>query len=219
MITLGKIPNFLTKEEVDWFLWYYSVLPKKNNTGQRYQSMTFFNVPFFHRIFKSLSQKVKNNDPTEEITTININDDYFPGGVHSDGYIEYDSADDISLTYLIPLKMEVDAHYSTVVFSETSKKAVTLNKENGLGDRGIVTYSQVEKKSIVNSNNEFDKEIYNKYLTHLNYSSLAGLTTLKIQDWEVGTAMIWPRENLHCSADFKADSPRMSLLITTRKKQ
>jgi hypothetical protein len=217
MITLGKIQNFLSEEEINWFLWYWSILPKKIDTGQRNRSMTYFNVPFFHRICKKLDQKVKLNSPHEEITTVNINDDYLPGGVHSDGYIEYDSNDDISLTYLIPLKTEKDSNYSTVIFNEKSKKAVSLNHENGLGNSGLVTYPQIKKLEVTEKENDFDKEIYKKYLSHLKYESLAGLTLLEVQHWELGSAMVWPRENLHCSANFAAKSPRMSLLITTRK--
>lgn len=218
MISLGKIPNFLTKEEIDWFLWYWSIMPNKLDTGQRIRSMAYYNVPFFHRIYKKLTHKVELNSPSEEITTVNINEDYLPGGVHSDGYIDYDSNDDISLTYLIPLKMEKDSNYATVVFNETSKKAVSLNEENGLGSNGLVTYSQAKTQDVVKDTTSFDKEIYQRHLSHLKYESLSGLSLLEIQDWELGTAMIWPRENFHCSANFKAHAPRMSLLITTRKR-
>lgn len=218
MITLGKISNFLTKEEIDWFLWYWDVLPKKIDTGQRYRSMAYFDRPFFHRIYSLLNNRVKQNSPHEEITTVNINDDYLPGGIHSDGYIDFDSKDDISLTYLIPLKISDSQEYATIIFNEKSKKAVSFNEENGLGNSGLTVYPQEKRKNFVSNSQEFDQDIYQRYLDHLKYESLAGLTLAQIQTWKLGTAMVWPRENFHCSANFKSQEPRLSLLITTRKR-
>lgn len=215
MVTFGYIPNFLSPQEIKWFLWYWQILPTKIDTGQRIRSMVHFNESFCHRIKEMLTQKVKFNHESEEITTVNINQDYLPGGIHSDGYIEFDQDDDISLTYLIPLKGDVTQ--STVVFNEGSKRAVSLNEENGLGSKGLITYPQATRQNLNLPDTPFDVNVHKDKLNHLKYESLNGLTLAGIQDWELGRALVWPREKLHCSSNFNQTKERMSLLITTRK--
>ena len=68
------------------------------------------------------------------------------------------------------------------------------------------------------SNIPFDKELYEKYLTHLDYAGLSGLTVDYVHEWKLGDAMIWPRENFHVSANFTNKDSRASVLITTRYK-
>ena len=218
MLSLGRIDNFLTHDEINWFLWYWQVLPTKIDTGQRIRSMVHFDQPFFHRVKQKLTDKVKSNDPNEEITTVNLNQDYAPGGIHSDGYIDFDKDDDISLTYLIPIKMDNFSH-STIIFNEESKKAVSLNEENGLGSTGLVTYPQVSRKNLGLVDSDFDHKLHEQYLKHLTYNSIKGLTIAELQTWKLGTALVWPREKLHCSSYFQKTTDRMSLLITTRRRK
>ena len=83
-------------------------------------------------------------------------------------------------------------------------------------NKGITTYTQVTREEYGSADTPFDQEIYERYLTHLNYDGLRGLTVDYIHEWELGTAMIWPRENFHVSANFKNKDARASVLITTR---
>lgn len=209
---IGYIENFLSEEECAWFSWYWSVMPDKLDTGQRYRSMAYYNQPFFKRILQKLQSKIL---PNEEITTVNLNSDYYPGGVHSDGYIDYDKNDKLGHTYLVPV--EIDNDFATLIFDKTSNKAVTLNAELGLGNSGIVSYQQVNRDYFEFTDTEFDQSIYNQYLTHLDKSVLRGLTVEQIQTWKVGRAMVWPRQNLHCSANFDLPAVRNTVLITTRQ--
>lgn len=216
MTTFDNINDFLLPDEINWFNWYWNILPNKIDTGQRWRSMAYYDQPFFQRIKCKLEQKVKAINANEEITTVNLNNDYAPGGIHSDGYIEYDKNDDVGSTYLIPIQIDCES-YATVIFDYTSKKAVSLNDQLGLGNKGLVTYPQVTRQELGLSSKPFDKEIHQKYLKHLTYESLAGLTVVQIQHWKLGSAMIWPRENLHCSANFVGSKYRRTVLIATRK--
>lgn len=209
---IGYIENFFTEDEIDWFNWYWSVLPNKIDTGQRYRSMAYFDQPFFERIHQALQSKIL---PNEEITTVNLNADYLPGGIHSDGYIQFDQDDTLGHTYLIPIN--IDGDFSTVIFDKTSDEAVTLNAELGLGNSGIVTYKQVGRDFFELPDTPFDNQIYKQYLTHLDFDTLAGLKVEQVQEWKPGRAMVWPRKNLHCSANFKSPAVRDTVLVATRK--
>lgn len=212
---MKKIDNFFDVKDCEWFCWYNTVLPETRDNGLRLMSMTHFAQPFFARKLQYLQDKLPNN---EEITTLNINFDYGAGGIHSDGYIEHDKNDKIAQSYLIPIIVDPVDKYYTVVFDQTSMEAITFNGEIGLGDKGITTYRQVTREEYGLSNEPFDIDVYEKYLTHLNYESLKGLTVAHIHEWTLGSAMTWPRQNFHVSANFVNKDTRASVLITTRYK-
>jgi len=47
---------------------------------------------------------------------------------------------------------------------------------------------------------EFNQEIYNKYLTHININNLKGLKEELIYQWKVGETLIMDRSHIHCSS-------------------
>ena len=206
---MKKIDNFFTVDDCNWFLWYNSVLPETRDNGLRKQTMTHFAQPFFSRKLEKLHKLLPSN---EEITTLNINFDYGAGGIHSDGYLEHDKTDNIAKSYLIPIVVNPVDKYYTVVFDQISMEAITFNGEIGLGNKGITTYRQVTRDEYGLS------EVYEKYLTHLNYDALKGLTVAHIHEWTLGSAMTWPRQNFHVSANFENKDTRASVLIVTRYK-
>jgi len=213
---MKQIPNFFTQEECEWFLWYDSVLPKElsRNNGLRYQTMCHYAQPFFAHKLEQLQAKLPDN---EVITTVNINSDYGAGGVHSDGYIEHDKNDNIATSYLIPLTHVDEESYYTLIFDQSSDRAVSFNAETGLGNKGVTTYKQTTREEYGLDNTPFDKTDYT-YLTHLDYNKLSGFTVDFIHHWTLGTAMTWPRNRFHVSANFSGKYPRRSVLILTRYK-
>lgn len=210
---MKQIDKFFSKEECDWFLWYNSILPETRDNGQRLLTMTHYAQPFFARKLEQLQKRLPAN---EEITTANINLDYSPGGIHSDGYIDLDKDDKIANTYLIPISTHSTDNYYTIIFDQYSYKAITFNSVLGLDNKGITTYKQVTREDFGLADTLFDKEVYNKYLTHLKYDALKGFTVNYIHKWKLGEAMIWPRQFLHVSANFQNKDARASVLITTR---
>mgnify|MGYP000111981177 CR=1 FL=1 len=211
---MRHIDNFFTKEECEWFLWYDTVLPETRDNGLRYQTMCHFAQPFFAHKLQQLQAKLPAN---EEITTVNINHDYAAGGIHSDGYLDHDKDDDIANSYLIPIKYTYEEPYYTLVFKQSSDRAITFNAETGLGSKGITTYKQTTREEYGLDDTPFDKTDYG-LLTHLDYDKLAGFTVDRIHCWSLGTAMTWPRKRFHVSADFSGKYPRSSVLILTRFK-
>ena len=215
ILKMKKIDNFFTQADCEWFLWYNSILPETRDNGLRLQTMTHFAQPFFARKLSDLHNRLPEN---EEITTLNINFDYGAGGIHSDGYLDHDKNDNIAHSYLIPIVVNPIDKYYTVIFDQISMEAITFNGEIGLGNKGITTYRQVTREDYGLSDEPFDKDVYNKYLTHLNYNALKGLTVAHIHEWKLGSAMTWPRQNFHVSANFENKDTRASVLIVTRYK-
>lgn len=212
---MPKINNFFSKQDCNWFLWYNSVLPKTRDNGLRLTTMTHFAQPFFARKLADLQSRLPDN---EEITTLNINFDYGAGGIHSDGYAEHDKNDDIANTYLVPIVVNPVDRYYTIEFDQTSMQAVTFNNETGLGNKGITTYKQVTRDEYGLNDDPFDINVYETHLKHLNYAALSGLTVAHVHEWSLGSAMQWPRQNFHVSANFKNKNTRASVIITTRYK-
>ena len=50
---------------------------------------------------------------------------------------------------------------------------------------------------------DFDKELYNKYLTYEDYSNLKGLKVKTIYEWKLGEAFIFDRTFIHSSSTLK----------------
>ena len=76
----------------------------------------------------------------------------------------------------------------------------------------INDYSDIENYN----DKPFDKTIYNKYLKHISYESLHGLTTHSIIKNTPGSIMIWDRAMLHSSG--YSNSAKKSIVILLNKK-
>ena len=62
-------------------------------------------------------------------------------------------------------------------------------------------YNARTDKHILN-NKDFDKNDYNKYMTHQPYEDCQSLEIDKAISWEIGSLMTWDRSRLHCSDNF-----------------
>ena len=56
-------------------------------------------------------------------------------------------------------------------------------------------------KHILN-NKDFDKNDYEKYMTHQPYEDCKSLEIDKVISWEIGSLITWDRSRLHCSDNF-----------------
>ena len=63
---------------------------------------------------------------------------------------------------------------------------------------------------------EFDKEIYRKYLTHIDINNLKGLKVELIYQWKVGETLIMDRSHLHCSS-INIVNKKLGLTTFTKK--
>ena len=71
------------------------------------------------------------------------------------------------------------------------------NNQLSTKDQRITDYSQ-----IVNYNNKpFDQDVYKKYLTHVPYENLHGLSVDTIAKWNIGNVIVFDRNQLHCASN------------------
>ena len=54
----------------------------------------------------------------------------------------------------------------------------------------------------ITNNKDFDKNDYEKYMTHQPYEDCQSLEIDKVISWEIGSFITWDRSRLHCSDNF-----------------
>ena len=65
-------------------------------------------------------------------------------------------------------------------------------------------------------NKEFDKELYKKYLTHLDIDNLKGMEIEHVYSWKVGESLIVDRSHVHC-ASSRIKHVKLGLTTFTKK--
>ena len=63
---------------------------------------------------------------------------------------------------------------------------------------------------------EFDKEIHKKYLTHIDINNLKGLKVEMIYNWKIGESLIVDRTHVHCSSS-RINNKKLGLTTFTKK--
>ena len=65
-------------------------------------------------------------------------------------------------------------------------------------------------------NKKFDKELYKKYLTHLDIDNLKGMEIEYVYSWKVGESLIVDRSHVHC-ASSRIKHVKLGLTTFTKK--
>ena len=65
-------------------------------------------------------------------------------------------------------------------------------------------------------NKEFDKELYKKYLTHLDIDNLKGMEIEYVYSWKVGESLIVDRSHIHCASQ-RIQHVKLGLTTFTKK--
>ena len=65
-------------------------------------------------------------------------------------------------------------------------------------------------------NEEFDKEIHQKYLTHIDINNLKGLKIELIYNWKIGETLIMDRTHIHSSSS-RINDKKLGLTTFTKK--
>lgn len=207
---IGKISNFFDKKMISELLDKYESLPKKDN-GLRINANTFIEQDY-SKAFREKIISALNPHYNGWITHATVYSDYHPGGIHSDGWINEPEKGSMGYTFLIPLESEYEDN-ATLVFEETSERAITYNGATGLGEKGIVSYQQEDLPS---SEHTMDKADHQKWLPHIKVDKLP-FKLKEVLKWEIGSAIYWPRINLHASAWFPPNSKRKAIVVLTNE--
>ena len=206
---IGKVKNVLNGDLIEYLLNKYEALPQSDN-GARINADTLVDQDFNKRFNEKLA-KILSPYFTGSINHATVYSDYHPGGIHSDGWIGKPEKSKLGKTFVLPLVSEYEKN-ATVVFEETSEEAVTYNRASGLGDKGIASYKQDEYP---HTGYLLDSDLQLRWLPHLNKGVPFKIS--EVLEWEVGSALFWPRINLHASAWFPKNTKRKALVVLTNE--
>ena len=133
-----------------------------------------------------------------------------------------------------PLKLHVDSGFGKddLVYKQTvtplsnyGETIVFKNKWYGKSTTFTIDEEELNFKPGVGQNErsnkhlgekDFDKDIYHKYLTHIDYNNLKGLEVELIYKWKVGETLIMDRTHIHCSSSNIKDR-KLGLTTFTKK--
>ena len=134
-----------------------------------------------------------------------------------------------------PLKLHVDSGFGeqdiifkqvitplspigqTVIFKNRwygKSTSFTINEDELKFDPGP---GQNERSCEHLSKGGFDKEIHQKYLTHIDINNLNGLKVELVYNWKVGETLIMDRSHIHCSSS-RIEDKKLGLTTFTKKK-
>ena len=132
-----------------------------------------------------------------------------------------------------PLKLHVDSGFQEkdIIFKQVvtplSSGETVIFKNRWYGKSTSFTIDKDELKFKPGSgqndrssehlgSDKFDKEIYQKYLTHENINNLKGLKVELIYKWKVGETLIMDRSHIHCSSS-NINGKKLGLTTFTKK--
>ncbi|RPG95961.1 MAG: hypothetical protein CBE46_000040 [Candidatus Pelagibacter sp. TMED286] len=198
------VSNFLNEKEVRLFQELYENLPIEiNNERQKIikkKWSTEFNVElqkkYIDKLRECISDYEMDNPETKEGSkSLGLfQESYMPVTLHVDTGFDFEKI--IYKQTLLPLS-EIG---ETVIFKNRFYGCSTTFSidPNELAAKGYNKRSSAHLN--LYGDNEFDKEIHKKYLTHENINNLKGLEVEMIFKWKLGDLLIFDRSNLHCSS-------------------
>ena len=215
-----KIVNIFSEKEIKMMQELYAILPeaifnKKQNIRKK-SWITNYNKEldkiYFDKIkdvlgdFKMDTLKDKNGKDHYGL----FHESFSPLPLHVDsGFFEDDIIYKQAVTPLSP-------YGDTVVFKNKwygRSTSFTINKEE-------LKYKpkpdQNDRSCDHLGDEEFDKDIHKKYLTHLDINNLKGLKVEMIYNWKVGETMIMDRSHIHSSSS-RIDGKKLGLTTFTKK--
>ena len=133
-----------------------------------------------------------------------------------------------------PLKLHVDSGFSekSIIYKQVVTPLSALGetiifKNRWYGESTNFTIDQDELKTKIEpgkngkssehlGSKDFDKELYNKYLSHENIENLKGLEIDMVYKWKIGETLIMDRSHIHCSSS-NIKEKKLGLTTFTKK--
>jgi len=198
------INNFLNEEEIKYFQKLYKLLPVEiDNKRQKIIKKKWSNK-FNHELQNKYTSKLKeiignykmdNPDTKEGSASLGLfQESFMPVTLHVDTGFDFKKI--IYKQTLLPLSDEGE----TIIFKNRFYGCSTTFSidPKELSAKGYNKRSS-EHLDLYGSDN-FDKEIYEKYLTHEDINNLKGLEVELIFNWKLGDLVVFDRSHLHCSS-------------------
>ena len=133
-----------------------------------------------------------------------------------------------------PLKLHVDSGFgkedivykqAVTPLSDYGETVIFKNKWYGKSTTFTINEEDLRFKPGVGQNDrsnkhlgdkDFDKDMYKKYLTHIDYNNLKGLEVERVYKWKVGETLIMDRTHIHSSSSNIKDK-KLGLTTFTKK--
>ena len=215
-----KIVNIFSEKEIKMMQELYAILPeavfnKKQNVRKKSWIANYnkeLDKIYFDKIKDVLGDFKMDTlkDKTEKYYYGLFHESFSPLSLHVDS--GFNEEDIIFKQVITPLSSFGD----TVVF-----------KNKWYGRSTSFTIDPEELKFKPNSdqndrscehlgNEEFDKEIHQKYLTHIDINNLKGLKIELIYNWKIGETLIMDRTHIHSSSS-RINDKKLGLTTFTKK--
>ncbi len=218
--TVPKIVNIFSEKEIKMIQELYTILPetvfnKKQNVRKKGW------IPNYNKeLDKIYFDKIKDvlgdfkmdtlKDKTGKYYYGLFHESFSPLSLHVDS--GFNEEDIIFKQVITPLSSFGD----TIVFK---------NKWYGRSTSFTIDPEELKFKPNSNQNDrscehlgneEFDKEIHQKYLTHIDINNLKGLKVELIYNWKIGETLIMDRTHIHSSSS-RINDKKLGLTTFTKK--
>jgi hypothetical protein len=214
------VKNFLGKEEVKLFQNLYESLPVEINNKRQKIIKKKWSIKFNNDLQKKYIKKLKdiigeyemdNPDTKNGEKSLGLfQESYMPVTLHVDTGFDFKKI--IYKQTLLPL-------------SETGETVIFKNRYYGCSTTFSIDPNELAAKGYNKRSSEhlnlfgksnFNKDIYDKYLSHENIKNLKGLEVELIFNWKLGDLLIFDRTNLHCSSK-NINKKKIGFTSSTRK--
>ena len=198
------VSNFLNKDEIKLFQNLYDELPVEINNERQKIIKKKWDVQFQKELQNNYIKKLKENIADFEMDNPDtkngskslglFQESYKPVTLHVDTGFDFDKI--IYKQTLLPL-------------SDSGETIIFKNRFYGCSTTFSIDPKELAAKGYnkrssehlnLYGNNDFDKDIFMKYLSHENLKNLKGLEVEMIFKWKLGDLLIFDRSNLHCSS-------------------
>ena len=198
------VSNFLNKDEINLFQNLYEELPIEINNKRQKIIKKKWDVQFKKELQNNYIQKLKkiiknfkmdNPDTKNGSKSLGLfQESYKPVTLHVDTGFDFSKI--IYKQTLLPL-------------SDTGETIIFKNRFYGCSTTFSIDPKELAAKGYnkrssehlrLYGNNDFDEDIYKKYLSHENINNLKGLEVEMIFKWKLGDLLVFDRSNLHCSS-------------------
>ena len=198
------VNNFLNKEEIELLQKLYYELPIEIDNKRQKIIKKKWPIDFNKELQIKYTQKLKevigdyemdNPDTREGKKSLGLfQESYMPVTLHVDTGFDFEKI--IFKQTLLPLSDIGE----TIIFKNRFYGCSTTFSidPKELAAKGYNKRSSEHLK--LYGNNDFDRDIHTKYLSHEDENNLKGLEVEMVFKWKLGDLLVFDRTNLHCSS-------------------
>ena len=214
------VNNFFNKEEIELLQKLYYELPIEIDNKRQKIIKKKWPIDFNKELQIKYTQKLKevigdyemdNPDTREGKKSLGLfQESYMPVTLHVDTGFDFEKI--IFKQTLLPLSDIGE----TIIFKNRFYGCSTTFSidPKELAAKGYNKRSSEHLK--LYGNNDFDRDIHTKYLSHEDENNLKGLEVEMVFKWKLGDLLVFDRTNLHCSSN-NINHKKLGFTSSTKK--